>query len=153
MNEMSDADAKHFPSILDGLLGDHAEAVNGLFERFGHARPVNIPHLYVSMLGVRDQARGHGIGMALLAHVVEQADAQGIGAYLDSGPYTPSRRPGCGGCLAAAFRGGARILITYRACDASSMDANVATLKVSLSTVAESVGRCLVSSGGAKWLH
>lgn len=84
MNEMSDADAEHFPTVLSDLLGDHAHAVIALFERFEHARPVDIPHLYVSLLGVRHQARGHGIGMALLAHVVEQANAQGIGVYLES---------------------------------------------------------------------
>ncbi|GAA1212380.1 hypothetical protein GCM10009655_09510 [Rhodoglobus aureus] len=84
VNEMSDADAERFPTVLGDLLGDHAETVNGLFERFDHARPLEIPHLYVSMLGVRAQARGHGIGMALLASVVEQADAQGIGTYLES---------------------------------------------------------------------
>ncbi|WP_341953413.1 GNAT family N-acetyltransferase [Salinibacterium sp. TMP30] len=84
VNEMSDADAKRFPTVLDDLLGDHADEVNGLFERFEHARPVDTPHLYVSMLGTRGQARGHGIGMALLAHVVKQADAQGIGTYLES---------------------------------------------------------------------
>jgi GNAT superfamily N-acetyltransferase len=84
VNEMSDADEERFPTVLGDLLGDHSEAVNGLFERFEHARPVDTPHLYVSMLGVRAQARGHGIGMALLARVVEQADAQGIGTYLES---------------------------------------------------------------------
>ncbi|WP_341952779.1 GNAT family N-acetyltransferase [Salinibacterium sp. TMP30] len=84
INEMSDADAERFPSILGDLLGDHADAVNGLFERFEHARPVDTPHLYVSMLGTRNRARGHGIGMALLAHLVEEADAQGIGTYLES---------------------------------------------------------------------
>jgi GNAT superfamily N-acetyltransferase len=84
VNEMSDADAKQFPTVLGDLLGDHADAVNRLFERFEHARPVDTPHLYVSMLGVRDQARGHGIGMELLGHVVKQGDAQGIGVYLES---------------------------------------------------------------------
>lgn len=84
VNEMSDADAERFPTVLNDLLGDHADAVNGLFERFEHARPVDVPHLYVSMLGTRNEARGHGIGMALLAHVVERADTQGIGTYLES---------------------------------------------------------------------
>jgi GNAT superfamily N-acetyltransferase len=84
VNEMSDADAKRFPTVLNDLLGDHSDSVSGLFERFEHARPVDTPHLYVSMLGTRGQARGHGIGMALLAHVVKQADAHGIGTYLES---------------------------------------------------------------------
>ncbi|EAR25970.1 acetyltransferase [marine actinobacterium PHSC20C1] len=99
VNEMSDSDAELFPTVLRDLLGDHADAVNGLFERFEHARPVDTPHLYISMLGVRDQARGHGIGMALLARVVEQADAQGIGTYLESSNGANDRR-----YAAAGFR-------------------------------------------------
>lgn len=92
VNEMSDSDAELFPTVLRGFLGDHADAVNDLFERFEHARPVDTPHLYISMLGVQDQARGHGIGMSLLARVLAQADAQGIGTYLESSNSVNDRR-------------------------------------------------------------
>ncbi|WP_341953177.1 hypothetical protein [Salinibacterium sp. TMP30] len=44
VDEMSDA--KRFPTVLGDLLGDHAEAVNGLFERFEHARAVDAPNRY-----------------------------------------------------------------------------------------------------------
>ncbi|AZI57995.1 N-acetyltransferase [Nakamurella antarctica] len=84
INEMSDDDASRFPAVINELLGDHAQQVNDLFERFEHARPVTTPHLYISMLGVRGRARGHGIGMDLLSHVMQQADSQGIGVYLES---------------------------------------------------------------------
>jgi GNAT superfamily N-acetyltransferase len=84
VNEMSDADARNFPSTLRDLLGDRADPVVALFERFEHARPVHTPHVYVSLLGVRDRARGHGIGMNLLGHILKRADSQGIGVYLES---------------------------------------------------------------------
>jgi len=84
VNEMSDADTERFPTLLTGLLGGHADAVTQLFERFEHARPLHIPHLYVSMLGVRNESRGQGIGMALLAEVVRHAEEHGIGVYLES---------------------------------------------------------------------
>lgn len=97
VNEMSDADSEQFPKVLGELLGDHAVPVNGLFERFEQARPVETPHLYVSMIGVRDRTRGHGIGMALLAHVAEQGEAQGIGVYLESSNGANDRRYGAAG--------------------------------------------------------
>jgi GNAT superfamily N-acetyltransferase len=92
VDEMSDADTARFPGVLTGLLGAHADAVIQLFDRFEHARPRETPHLYVSMLGVRDESRGQGIGMALLAEVVRHADEQGIGVYLESSNGANDRR-------------------------------------------------------------
>lgn len=92
INEMSEADTQRFPSVVADLVGDHADAVVKLFERFEHVRPMTTPHLYVSMLGVRDSARGHGIGMDLLAHVVRQADAQELPVYLESSNNVNDRR-------------------------------------------------------------
>ncbi|MGV8886011.1 MAG: GNAT family N-acetyltransferase [Microbacteriaceae bacterium] len=92
INEMSDRDAAAFPELLREFLGDHAHAVTGLFDRFDEARPLHDPHLYVSMLGTRTAARGRGIGMQLLDYVVQQADAAGIGVYLESSNGANDRR-------------------------------------------------------------
>ena len=92
VNELSDEETARLPSVFDELLGEHASGIMGLFDRFDEARPTDTPHLYISMLGVRNRARGRGLGMALLADVMKQADAAGIGVYLESSNHDNDRR-------------------------------------------------------------
>jgi GNAT superfamily N-acetyltransferase len=92
VNELSDEEAARLPDVFHELLGDHASGIMELFDRFDEARPTETPHLYISMLGVRDRARGQGIGMALLDEVMKQADAAGIGVYLESSNHANDRR-------------------------------------------------------------
>lgn len=42
------------------------------------------PHYYLSAIGIRNEARGQGIGSALLASALERCDTEGIPAYLEN---------------------------------------------------------------------
>jgi GNAT superfamily N-acetyltransferase len=42
------------------------------------------PHWYLPWIGVRPEARGRGIGAALLAHGLDRADRHGMPAYLEA---------------------------------------------------------------------
>jgi GNAT superfamily N-acetyltransferase len=42
------------------------------------------PHWYLSVLGTDPEAQGRGVGSALLRPVLEQCDADGVSAYLES---------------------------------------------------------------------
>ncbi len=60
------------PLIVAGLLG---------IER---RHPRTPPHWYLAVLGTDPSAQGQGLGSAVLAPVLEQCDADGVGAYLES---------------------------------------------------------------------
>jgi ribosomal protein S18 acetylase RimI-like enzyme len=60
------------PLIVRGLMG--------LERRHPHAPP----HWYLAVLGTDPSAQGQGLGSAVLAPVLEQCDADGVGAYLES---------------------------------------------------------------------
>ena len=92
VNELSDEEAARLPSVFEELLGDHASGIMGLFDRFDEARPTDTPHVYISLLGVRNRARGQGLGMALLDDVLKRADAAGLGVYLESSNNANDRR-------------------------------------------------------------
>ncbi len=62
----------HLPLVVRGLLG--VEKVH----------PREPPHWYLAMLGTDPPAQGHGLGSAVLSPVLEQCDADGVGAYLES---------------------------------------------------------------------
>jgi ribosomal protein S18 acetylase RimI-like enzyme len=46
--------------------------------------PVDEPHLYLAVMGVAPDRQDRGIGTALLRHRLEQADRDGIAAYLEA---------------------------------------------------------------------
>jgi GNAT superfamily N-acetyltransferase len=60
------------PLIVGGLLG---------LER---RHPRSPPHWYLAILGTDPAAQGQGLGSAVLAPVLEQCDADGVGAFLES---------------------------------------------------------------------
>jgi GNAT superfamily N-acetyltransferase len=60
------------PLIGRGLLG---------LERH---HPPHPPHWYLAVLGTDPAAQGQGLGSAVLAPVLAQCDADGVGAYLES---------------------------------------------------------------------
>jgi GNAT superfamily N-acetyltransferase len=60
------------PLAMVGLLGVERE------------HPREPPHWYLAVLGTDPPAQGHGLGSATLRPVLEQCDADGVGAYLES---------------------------------------------------------------------
>jgi ribosomal protein S18 acetylase RimI-like enzyme len=60
------------PTVVRGLLG---------LERNHPREP---PHWYLALLGTDPAAQGQGLGSAVLGPVLEQCDADGVGAYLES---------------------------------------------------------------------
>jgi GNAT superfamily N-acetyltransferase len=60
------------PMIASGLLGVERK------------HPRRAPHWYLSVLGTDPVDQGRGLGSAALRPVLEQCDADGIGAYLES---------------------------------------------------------------------
>ena len=59
------------------LMGDFE-----MMERFHGSMPAD--HWYLAVLGTDPPRQGHGIGSALMTPVLEQCDAEGVGAYLES---------------------------------------------------------------------
>jgi GNAT superfamily N-acetyltransferase len=66
------------------LVGDRVETFMELLDGFEAAQPADPPHYYLSLLGVHDDHRGKGIGMALLAGNLSRFDAEGVPSYLES---------------------------------------------------------------------
>ncbi len=84
------------PGQSSGLLEMVAEAASTLRiygRRFGDAvrtyreaerhRP-QAPHWYLKVIGASSQARGRGVGSALIRQGLAQADRDGVGVYLES---------------------------------------------------------------------
>lgn len=78
--------------LVRGALGEHADEVLETFARFEAAVPSDPPFYYLSFLGTDPASRGHGIGMALLAEIVELADREGHPTYLESSNPSNNKR-------------------------------------------------------------
>ena len=80
-------------------VGDQLRAAPGLLRVFGRRAPALLAdyaklekihasrpsdHFYLFALGTDPVHQGHGVGSALLQPVLDRADADGIGAYLES---------------------------------------------------------------------
>ena len=48
-------------------------------------KAVHGPHWYLGMVGTRPERQGQGLGQALLAVGTDQADAEGLPCYLETG--------------------------------------------------------------------
>jgi ribosomal protein S18 acetylase RimI-like enzyme len=82
-SELSPESESRVPALLRELIGDDTDRVLQLLDLFEEARPSE-PHHYLTLLGVRDDQRGRGIGMSLLANNLERSDGDGVPAYLES---------------------------------------------------------------------
>lgn len=83
--EMSAADAERLPGLIAAECGpEAAPRVSALFAAFERTHPSEPPHFYLSLLGTNPDHAGHGHGMRLLAANLEEIDAAGAPAYLES---------------------------------------------------------------------
>ena len=82
--EFSHAAELSVPARLTELVGARASEVGELLDRFGQAHPRAEPHYYLSLLGTRDEHRGHGLGISLLKENLARIDAEHMPAYLES---------------------------------------------------------------------
>jgi GNAT superfamily N-acetyltransferase len=82
--ELRPEDEERLEPMLRELMGDGVPRVLETFERFEAAHPVAEPHYYLSLLGTNPDQRGRGLGMGLLAATLEQIDAAGAPAFLES---------------------------------------------------------------------
>jgi len=82
--EFSPEDEERIPSILADLVGERANLVAELLDRFGAAHPRDEPHFYLSLLGTHEAHRGRGLGMALLEENLARIDVDRMPAYLES---------------------------------------------------------------------
>jgi GNAT superfamily N-acetyltransferase len=82
--EMTPEQEHRLRDLAADRLGPTAGAYIDLLDRFDAARPRAVPHYYLSLLGTHPDHRGNGIGMRLLAHDLEQIDAEHLPTYLES---------------------------------------------------------------------
>jgi len=103
--EFSTEDEERLPDLLAELVTYRASDVAELLRRFGEAHPRREPHYYLSLLGVGDEHRGRGLGMALLRGNLERIDAERMPAYLESSnPRNNPRYQSLGFVPVASFR-------------------------------------------------
>lgn len=79
-------------SRLNDLAGRRAPDVGLLIDSFSQSHPQHEPHYYLSLLGVRRDHRGRGLGMALLEENLARIDAEHMPAYLESSNPNNNRR-------------------------------------------------------------
>ena len=82
--ELTEADEARLWPMLEGELGERADLVMQVFDRFEAARPRDRDHFYLSLLGTHTLHRGSGIGMSLLAGNLARIDELKMPAYLES---------------------------------------------------------------------
>lgn len=83
-SEFSKEQEAAIPDLLAELVGSRAVEVAELLHRFGEAHPYTEPHYYLTLLGIHQEHRGRGLGMALLKENLTRVDAQRMPAYLES---------------------------------------------------------------------
>jgi GNAT superfamily N-acetyltransferase len=82
--ELSGEDEELVEPLLRRSVGEHADEVLVLLERFAANHPADVAHFYLSLLGTHPDHRGQGKGMGLLAANLAEIDALGMPAYLES---------------------------------------------------------------------
>jgi GNAT superfamily N-acetyltransferase len=82
--ELSGEDEELVEPLMRRNIGEHADDVLVLLERFATNHPADVPHFYLSLLGTHPDHRGQGKGMGLLAANLAEIDALGMPAYLES---------------------------------------------------------------------
>jgi GNAT superfamily N-acetyltransferase len=91
-SEMTPAQEQQLADLATQYLGAAAGDYLELVSRFEAAHPRAEPHYYLSLLGTHPDHRGKGLGMRLLARVLDQVDAEHVPAYLESTNPANNRR-------------------------------------------------------------
>ena len=89
--ELSERAETRLEPLITERLGPHAPAVLETFERFEAATPTDPPFFYLSFLATDPASRGRGLGMGLLAELIELAGREGRPIYLES--TNPANNP------------------------------------------------------------
>ncbi len=84
MPELVEPQVGRIRPLFHELLGGRTARVDALMEAFVSARPVAPDHFYLSLFGTRPDARGGGVGMALLVDNLARIDTEHRPAYLES---------------------------------------------------------------------
>ena len=96
-NEMSDEEEARIEPLLRELLGERADLILPILDRFAAAHPYDEPHYYLTLLATRSDRRGKGLGMALLRHCLAYVDVEHAPVYLESSnPANDARYEGAG---------------------------------------------------------
>ena len=82
--ELSEEDETRVEPLLRSLVGERADEVLVLRERFESNHPAEPPHFYLTLLGTHPDHRGRGRGMDLLAATLAEIDRLHMPAYLES---------------------------------------------------------------------
>lgn len=69
--------------LLQTMKSEDVKAIFKIYEQLEAALPEE-PYFYLTLLGVHDRHRGHGIGMHLPRESLERIDTLGAPAYLES---------------------------------------------------------------------
>lgn len=82
--ELTEQEEDALDCLLTQTVGpDAATAILDVYEQLDEAHPQQ-PCFYLTLLGVREDQRGNGLGMGLLAESLAHIDALGAPAYLES---------------------------------------------------------------------
>lgn len=68
---------------LREACGEHVERFARLDRVMEHHHPTE-PHVYVALVGVREERRGRGLATAMLREINERLDHEGTAAYLEA---------------------------------------------------------------------
>jgi GNAT superfamily N-acetyltransferase len=83
--ELAPEDEERFPEVVREACGEPtASRILEAIEIFESIQPAEEEHFFLSMLGTHPDHAGHGIGMALLAANLEEIDATGAPAFLET---------------------------------------------------------------------
>jgi ribosomal protein S18 acetylase RimI-like enzyme len=82
-HEEDDGDEDGFARMREAIDpgNERIELIGRLTEQ---AHPVGRPHAYLWMIGVRPERQGEGLGSALIRHVLDRCDREGLPAYLEA---------------------------------------------------------------------
>jgi GNAT superfamily N-acetyltransferase len=83
--EMSEADAERFPAFVRESCGAQSgPRVLALLDAFERTHPHEPAHFYLSLLATHPDHAGRALGAGLVAANLEEIDARGAPAYLES---------------------------------------------------------------------